>query len=236
MRIHFVAVLVLTIFLTGLTSRAAEIPSITIGTFMQEVRQEFAVADGLPADSITAVAALDENIVFAGTSNGLARFSGGRWAVIPATSGAPVDALVASRDKVCFVSNGRLFSLEGDKPSLLAELTRGLKVNSLIAGESIYLATDQGLFEVSGGKLKSVGALNELLGSNASVFQVAAGSRVVVGAAAGLFQQDAKEKWTRLFPADKSGRSWAPVNVRGVAYDTRGRLWFASPQGVGRFD
>jgi hypothetical protein len=31
-------------------------------------------------------------------------------------------------------------------------------------------------------------------------------------------------------------RSWAPHEVRGTARDTRGRFWFASPQGVGSFD
>ncbi len=67
-------------------------------------------------------------------------------------------------------------------------------------------------------------------------FKSAVGPRLVVGSAAGLFQQETKDKWTRLFPADKTGRSWAPINVRGVAYDTRARLWFASPQGVGQFD
>jgi hypothetical protein len=39
----------------------------------------------------------------------------------------------------------------------------------------------------------------------------------------------------RQFP--KSGnRSWAPDDVRGVAFDSRDRLWFASPQGVGRLE
>jgi hypothetical protein len=39
----------------------------------------------------------------------------------------------------------------------------------------------------------------------------------------------------RVFP--KAGnRSWAPDDVRGVAFDSRDRLWFASPQGVGRLE
>ncbi|HJZ99151.1 MAG TPA: hypothetical protein VKE70_21725 [Candidatus Solibacter sp.] len=39
----------------------------------------------------------------------------------------------------------------------------------------------------------------------------------------------------RQFPKS-GGRSWAPVDVRGVAFDARDRLWFASPQGVGVLD
>ena len=36
----------------------------------------------------------------------------------------------------------------------------------------------------------------------------------------------------QLFPRE-GNRSWAPVDVRAVIFDSRGRLWFASPQGVG---
>jgi hypothetical protein len=50
----------------------------------------------------------------------------------------------------------------------------------------------------------------------------------------GLFVQ-AEGTWERLLP--RAGkRSWAPVDVRGVAFDSAGRLWFASPQGVGCVD
>ena len=40
------------------------------------------------------------------------------------------------------------------------------------------------------------------------------------------------ENGVRLLPRAGS-RSWAPVDVRGAAYDARGRLWFCSPQGLG---
>ena len=194
------------------------------------------MADGLPATAVTCVAVLNDKTVFAGTTNGLARFFDGRWTPVTGTVGAPVEALTAYQDKVLFVSNGRLLLLQGDKMNLIAPLPPGVKVNSVSIGEPIYLATDQGLFESTAGTVKAVTALNDASGKNKSVFQVAVGPRLVVGAAAGLFQQEAKDKWTRLFPADKTGRSWALINVRGVAYDTRGRLWFASPQGVGQFD
>ncbi len=40
------------------------------------------------------------------------------------------------------------------------------------------------------------------------------------------------ENGVRLLPR-AGNRSWAPVDVRAAAYDSRGRLWFCSPQGVG---
>ncbi len=235
MRHHLVTTSFLCTLLINLSSMAAEKPSVTIGTFQQEVRREFITADGLPADAITSVA-LDGKTVFAGTAKGLARFNNDRWALVQGTGDAPVEAVASRRGKIFFVAKKQLLSLEGDKVNVVAALPGGAKINSINVGEKIYLATDQGLFVQTGGNLQPITALNDLLGENRSVFQVAVGSQLIVGAAAGLFQQEANEKWTRLFPGDKNGRSWAPVNVRGVAYDTQGRLWFASPQGVGRLD
>jgi hypothetical protein len=40
------------------------------------------------------------------------------------------------------------------------------------------------------------------------------------------------ENGQRLLPS-AGARSWAPVNVKGAEYDSRGRLWFCSPQGIG---
>jgi hypothetical protein len=56
-----------------------------------------------------------------------------------------------------------------------------------------------------------------------------------IAADSGLYVQQSGETWNRVFPAD-GNRSWAPVDVRGVTYDSEGRLWFASPQGVGCLD
>lgn len=50
-------------------------------------------------------------------------------------------------------------------------------------------------------------------------------------AESGLYLGDGKN-WSRALP--KQGVvSWAPVDVRTVAYDADGHLWFACPQGVG---
>lgn len=59
--------------------------------------------------------------------------------------------------------------------------------------------------------------------------------RVAEARAEGLFLRTGAAPWQRLFPTAGS-RSWAPVDVRGVAFDSQDRLWFASPQGAGCFD
>ncbi|MBI5091265.1 MAG: hypothetical protein HZB26_02345 [Candidatus Hydrogenedentes bacterium] len=88
---------------------------------------------------------------------------------------------------------------------------------------------------------------------------------LVVAAQAGLLLCRAPGKWEALHPATEARfvevgkdamwdkvvklpdntdrrfpmtepRSWAPKDVRGVTFDSLGRLWFASPQGVGCYD
>lgn len=54
---------------------------------------------------------------------------------------------------------------------------------------------------------------------------------VAVAAENGLYTV-AGTTWTLLLPQD-GARRWAPVDVRAVAYDKDGQLWFACPQGVG---
>lgn len=62
-----------------------------------------------------------------------------------------------------------------------------------------------------------------------------ADGRLAEGRASGLFVKAGKNAWQRVFPPD-GRRSWAPVDVKGVVFDARGRLWFASPQGAGVMD
>ncbi len=56
--------------------------------------------------------------------------------------------------------------------------------------------------------------------------------RAAAATADGLYLRDSSGAWTPLYPREGQ-RSWAPVDIRGVVFDARGRLWFASPQGAG---
>ena len=199
MRNHFVFTLCL-LAQSTLLSPAAERPSIAVGTFKQEVRTEFTIENGLPSNDVTSIGVVDGKTVFAGTSKGLARYEQGRWQVVPGTAGTRIDAIAATKNQLLFAASDKLLSLQQDKISPLGALPASMKGNALIAGDPIYLATDQGLFENVGGDLKSVTALNNLLGEDRAVFQIARGSKLTVGAAAGLFQRDEKGKWERLFP------------------------------------
>jgi hypothetical protein len=97
----------------------------------------------------------------------------------------------------------------------------------------LFVGTDRALYELDadGAQFTEV----HLPAPDVSARQIAIGpsGKVAVAANEGLFVRNAAGTWTREYPRD-SKRSWAPVDVRGVVYDSRGHLWFAAPQGVGR--
>lgn len=60
--------------------------------------------------------------------------------------------------------------------------------------------------------------------------------RIAAASSTGVYLKDGSDTvWRRLLPRD-GDRSWAPVDVRAVEFDYDGRLWFASPQGLGSLD
>src|SRR5438445_9301531 len=103
MRHLFATTSCLCALLARFASTAAETPSITVGTFRQEVRREFTVADGLPANTVTCVAVVGAQTVLAGTTNGLAWVANGRWQTVNGTAGEVVEAVANGHDKPVFV-------------------------------------------------------------------------------------------------------------------------------------
>ncbi len=80
--------------------------------------------------------------------------------------------------------------------------------------------------------LPSYSSLEDVAGSIEVVRDVAEhDGELAVAAEGGLFLGDGVD-WAMALPIQGDVR-WAPVDVRAVTYDSGGRLWFASPQGVG---
>ncbi len=75
--------------------------------------------------------------------------------------------------------------------------------------------------------------LREVGGAEIAIRCVAEhGGELAVAADTGLYLGNGEE-WRLALPRQGDER-WAPVDVRAVAYDESGALWFAAPQGVGR--
>jgi hypothetical protein len=210
---------------------------VKVGTFGAEVAQKFTTADGLSADSVLAVAVTGSGRVVAGTQAGLSLFVDGRWQHVTDYTG-PVPALAADGTGLLAVSESALYRAEMGSIEQLAELpTSGgqpVVVHCVVGGERRFLGTNAGLYELRDGMLAPVDELNSLLDDTADVRQVAAATdgRIAVAAEAGLFLLQGESGWQRLLP-QAGARSWAPRDVRGVTFDSRGRLWFCEPQGTG---
>ena len=102
------------------------------------------------------------------------------------------------------------------------------------------VTTSAGVFRLDAGRWQPHGsppARLEAAPARAGIRQSATSrdGRTAEARTDGLFLKGRGGQWERVRPSD-GRRSWAPVDVRGVAFDGDDRLWFAAPQGVGRLD
>jgi hypothetical protein len=219
------------------------VAGIRVGKVVAEIRTVFAVADGLPSDDVSCVALSGTGEVFAGTSHGLARFNGHQWTAIAAVAG-PVKLLAPVADGVYAAAGDRLWSVRGGNAQSVAPLPTMshagddlccLAADGAANRNAVWLGTRFGLFELGKSDFAAVGSLNALLGADQAVRQVAiaADGRVAVAGATGLFVRGTTGTWERPNPVD-GVRSWWLRDVRGVAFDSNDKLWFASPAGAGR--
>jgi len=213
--------LLVSLFAFGLAHGAA----IKVGTFPAEVKRSFTTTEGLPDDRVACVAIAGAR-VFAGTARGLAVFSGDAWKADARFAAHPVEACAASGETLYFTFDGWLHRLVAATAERIAALPPG-DVRSLAThAATVYLATSQGLFRSEAGRFVAV----TLPARDLRQVTVSRDGEIAVAAAEGLFVGG-----QQIFPR-AANRSWAVVDARGVAYDSAGRLWFASPQGVGRRD
>jgi len=96
-------------------------------------------------------------------------------------------------------------------------------------GEISFVATDTSIVAVEGGKITQWeapegGKINQLALDPNGVMHVAS--------EAGLYRRE-RAHWQRIEVSDEGGRDWAVREVRGIAFDSKGRLWFGTKAGVG---
>ncbi len=214
----------------------AELAQMHVGTFDQEMSTFYGAEHGLPSDDVHDLAVTEDGTVWAATANGLAYFRNGTWNATERFAGEPVLLLAAEGQNLALVSGGALHLLAAEYPvaSLPSSVHAAENLLCLAFANGLYLGTTEGLYVLRVNRFEPVDALNDLLGSNRAVRDIAPGPRgeTAAAAAAGLFYTTGGATWETLFPQDEN-RRWAPADVRSVVYDAGGRLWFASPQGVG---
>ncbi|HXX23340.1 MAG TPA: hypothetical protein VEO19_09330, partial [Terriglobia bacterium] len=190
-----------------------------VGVFQEEFRLEYTAKDGLPSDDVRSVAVTASSDVYAGTARGLTRFSAGKWATV-AADGEAVEQAATSGDDVWFLSAGKLVGLHGQ-----SFLLPSSKINQMVAGGRPLLASEAGLYVLANKIFVLDSSLARLLGSQPAVRQVAvaADGSIAVAALAGLFLKPVGGAWRAVYPRNAT-RSWAPYDVRGVAFDSKDRL------------
>ena len=97
-------------------------------------------------------------------------------------------------------------------------------------GSTNYVVTDRDLYAVVQGSVQSL-----QWPSRYEVYQlaVAPDGILYLASAAGLHRRTLTSAWEPVRVADGLGRVWAAEKVLGVAFDSRGQLWFATRAGVG---
>jgi hypothetical protein len=223
------------------TAPKPRIPGIHVGEVVAEIRTVATAANGLPSDDVSSVALTPTGEIYAGTARGLARFEGGKWSPVGVLA-APVNLLAPIQGGVYAAAGGKLWLVRGDRAEGIASLPGTDSTNELRSltasdgpnGHTVWLGTRSGLFQMSKTEFVPVASLTDLLGKDKEVRQIAiaANDRVAIAAAGGLFVRESSGAWDRLNPIE-GARSWLPRDVRGVAFDSKGDLWFASPGGVG---
>ncbi len=220
---------------------SGEAKGVRVGSFPQETRVNFSGWDGLSSMDVRCVAIGGDGKTYAGTAAGLVQFDGKAWRTIDGFS--EEIALLAPAPRGVFAwSKASLYRWDAtDQRELLAACDNSGPqpgdLRCMSAGATVFVGGKCGLYRVENKTLLPVAGLNELLGDEREIRQIATASNGLeaVAANSGLYLKKSDSEWKQAFP--RSGnQSWAPHDVRGVTCDSRGRLWFASPQGVGCLD
>ncbi|MBZ0257835.1 hypothetical protein K8I31_17360 [bacterium] len=228
--------------------------SIHVGQYKQEAAETYTTSDGLPSNQINCIAVTDDGVVFAGTDKGVAVFKNDEWALldnlnIRMEGDAVVHAIDIRGDYVVAVVRNKIFyfTIDETAPILTNWGTEKENANAVsiaptdqFSSDMVYLANQDGLFRKQKKKNRWSGPI--LTQDAVRTVAVNDTGSVAYGKKDGLFLIAANElqlnfiKSQQLFPYDDQGRSWAPRDVRAVDFDKEGNLWFASPQGVGKWD
>ena len=209
------------------------------------LRQRWGVADGLPSEKVTALAAASGDDVWVGTSAGLALLSAGR---LTKPSGSEdldgvriADLVVDSRQRLWVATKARgIFRQNGSHFSSIEDDSEleSTTVWSLAAGDdgSVWAATN-GLgalrFSSTGEIVRLTRALSGL--ANDFVHQVVVGSRgrVWLFTNRGLDRWDPQVGLTHFDLQDGLGDSAG--NPAAGLRDSSGGLWFGTPRGLALF-
>ncbi len=211
---------------------------IRINSFFNDERTFYSTENGLPDNDTQAVTVTQKGTVYAGTKKGLAQLKDGKFLLIPGVTSS-ITQLVSSGEDVYFSNGNEVSQLEkGQVSKLFAFSDLGNDKNSVYSLKfdqklGLLIGTSHGLFQWNGTELISGLNHDSHLRSNPiHDISVSSAGEIALGTDRGLITISPDKKFRVIYPSDKN-YSWSLKNVRGVSYDSKGRLWFASQHGVG---
>ena len=148
-------------------------------------------------------------------------FADGRWFVLRDGRWTAVPELTSrTRDEFVFP--------DADQHPVTVPLPWPEVIQVIRRGATNWIATPKDPFRVVDGKLSPLGWPSRM-----EVRQIAAApdGTLWLASSGGLARQRA-DGWGLVGIGDGKGRGWAVNDVRGVAFDTAGKLWIAVPAGV----
>lgn len=209
--------------------------SLHVGAYLQETRTFYSASDGLSADAVNCITLVHDSLVYAGTENGVYHLEG-RWHLLENTTAQPVRLLASDGRRIAALleRDNTVAIIQNDKTVMTIPITAlpKTRVNAIALSERLYLAHGGRIFSYSLAQ-KAKPQLLPILDGDIRQIAVGQNQTIYLAASTGLFQYDpVRKNWQPLYP-QQGKRSWRPVDVRGVALDRSGSLWFACPQGVG---
>jgi len=225
----------------------------TVGTFLQEQHINYSQAHGLLANDVRALTICANGEVCAGTGAGLSVFAWGKWQTVEPLKGKPVWMLASQGNTVValtgksegeYLRDCAIHLIESQRVKRQIQVPDRFRVRAdakgLALADKLYLSASGDMFVLNLHDPDSAifARARSLKLQSRDVRQIAVNQEggLYVAAKSGLLGYHPQEqRWTPVYPAHGQ-RSWAPLDVRAVTFDGDGRLWFASPQGVGRRD
>ncbi|HTH49388.1 MAG TPA: hypothetical protein VMB21_17860 [Candidatus Limnocylindria bacterium] len=199
--------------LCALTLRAAE-SAPAPQQFLQEVTRRYGTAQGLPANDVQLL-----DLAADGTPRA---FAGGKWSELRDGKWSELAALAPKSEREFVFADVSSVPVTAALPwASVKQIVRAGAATWLVtAVEPLLVREGKPVAQDWSGK----GRVNQLaMGPDGAVW---------VASGAGLFRLGPKG-WERQEILDGLGRAWAVNDVLGVAFDSVGRLWFATKAGVG---
>ncbi len=212
-----------------------------------EVWTHFTALDGLPSNTLSAVAVTPNGTVWVGSAAGLARVDGNR--VTPVSS-TPVAALTSAESDTLFVltTDNQLVQVSAEgQISPLPDLPANVSVRALHSGpegtsatdgDTLWLATDAGAARLVGQQWQFFGTSDGLDGESTTALGRGADGTLWI---ATNNDQRLDLRWfdgTRfqIHPArDPAAERLSNIQVKQVLPTANGEVWFATADGVDRY-